>query len=235
MLHILNSKQTQKKKPKVKGKPFNPNFDGNLLAWYDGDTLATDPANTWSDRSTNNFDLTLFNAPSIINNAINGHDALRFDGINQYGQNIDAGFIRNQPQTVYVVFKEITWTIFDTVFNGTGVANQQALYQETITPQLNMFAGNSAPISNPNFVLNTYNIMTCLYNGANSEIRTNNNAAIVGNSGLQNAVGLTIGARYDGTNFYLNGEIAYIILRSNADTTATQNIFINFLKNRFAL
>lgn len=213
---------------------FNPlTYDaGNLVALYDGDTLNTDPAGTWGDRSANNFDLTLFNNPTIINNAINGHDALQFDGINQYAdRNLTP--ILNQPISIYIVFKQITNNFNHRIYSSN--PNTVLLYNTGLPFALDMYAGNSAPTVNPAMLINTYDIITNVFNGINSETRTNNNAANVGNSGVVNGTGFTLAAFGGGGINYGNIEIAYIILRGVADNTATQNLFINYLKNRFAL
>lgn len=232
MLPYLKNTIVQKKKNKAKGKPFNPNFDGNLLAWYDGDTLATDPANTWSDRSANNYDLTLFNAPTLVNNAINGHDALQFDGINQYGQR-GITPVLNQPLSYYVVLKQITFTANNHFFACNPVNALKLLQGFGGSPQIDM--NSIVPLTmNPNLNLNTYGIITSIFNGANSEIRNNNNAAVVGNAGVANGLGFTLGSYFSPSN-YVNAEFAFLIIRQGADNTTTQNLFINYLKNRFAL
>lgn len=229
MIFKIKATVQVKKKKKSTGKPFNPNFDGNLLAWYDGDTLNADPAGTWGDRSINNFDLTLFNNPTIVPGAINGHDALRFDGVNQRGENLLIPL--TEPITIYIVFKHITFAVPDRIFGGIS-ANSIQFLQWNASPELDMFSGNFVA-SNPNLALNNYGIFTTVFNGANSENRNNNNAAVIGNDGGINAVGLYLGTG-NGLN-YGNCEIAYVIVRNVADITATQNLFINYLKNRFAL
>jgi len=231
MLHLLN--KTVKKKSKFKpGKPFNPNFDGNLLAWYDGDTLTTDPVGTWSDSSGNGNNLSLFNGPTIINNGLNNHDTLQFDGISQYGKTLTP--VTNQPYSMYLVFKEITWVNNNAVFDDGISFTFRYLWMTGGSPNLNFFAGNNITL-NPSFILNNFNILTCVANTVNSEVRTNNNVAVVGNAGAFNGQGLTIGSDVTGLARFTNTEFAYIIIRTGADNTATQNLFINFLKTRFAL
>lgn len=230
MLHLLKTTVKIKKKYKfVPGKPFNPNFDGNLLAWYDGDTLATDPANTWSDRSGNGYNLTLFNAPTIVSPAINGHDALQFDGINQYAQ--CAILTVNQPDTIYLVAKKQLWQDGSYYFDG--LVNRQILYQVTANPNVAILATTNNLNANPDPVINNYEIMTCVFNNPNSEIRTNNNAAVIGITGNNALTNLLISESITGICW--ESTFAYMIFRQGADNTATQNIFINYLKNRFAL
>lgn len=230
----LNVAQKSRQEFSGIGHPFNPlTYDAaNLLALYDGDSLSTDPANTWSDQSVNGYDLTLFNAPAIVNLGLNGHDTLKFNGINQCGRVVIATL--GQPLTAYVAVKQITWTFANIILNSGNGITQFAMSQANVSPETTVYAGNIL-ISNPNVVLNTFDIITGVWNGANSEIRTNNNAAVIGNANLQNG-NLTFDvATRAGLGGYGNIETAYIILRSAADNTATQNIFINFLKNRFAL
>ncbi len=191
-------------------KPFNPNFDGNLLAWYDGDTLTTDPANTWSDRSGNGYNLTLFNAPTIVNNAINSHDALQFDGVNQYTQrNITPNQV--QPYSNYLVFKQITavngailWSSGNTTF-----------IQSNSAPNINMYNGLGIN-SNPDMVVNNYNIMTTIANGINSEIRTLLNVSVIGNAGGNGLTGLSqFASKYLGIERKVNNEKNTIIWAIN--------------------
>jgi hypothetical protein len=211
------------------GKPFNPlTFDtANLIALYNGDTLPTDPAGSWVDQSANGFDLTLVNGPGIVIGAINNHFALRFNGINQRG--FTAAFARNQPTTVYIVFRNVVLNngrIIDGLAVDTNIIWTQALNQ------INIFAGTNLIQAVANILI--YDIYTGVYNGVTSENRINNAAALVGNAGAGNASGLTVGSGAGGANL-CNCEIAYLILRQGADSTATQNLFINYLKNRFAL
>lgn len=231
----LTVAQRSKQDSVVAGRAaFNPlTFDAaNLLALYDGDTLNTDPAGTWSDQSANGFDLTLFNAPTIISPAINGHDALQFNGVNQYARRALTP-VRNQPTTIYIVFKHITFTVNDRIFDGTA-GTKNSLEQTGVSPNLSAIAG-VALNSNPDVILNSFDIITTVFNSINSEIRTNNNVAVIGDTGLFNDAGITLAANSTGAAGFGNCEIAYFILRTGADNTATQNIFINYLKNRFAI
>lgn len=233
MLLNIKAKITIKKKKWTPGKPFNPNFDGNLLAWYDGDTLTTDPANTWSDRSINGYDLTLVNAPTVINNAINGHDALQFDGINQYA-NRNATPVLNTPLSYYFVLKQISFVANNHFIVSAGINALKLIQGFGGSPNIDLNNGASITL-NPQLNLNNYGIITGIYdNGVNSEIRNNNNAAVTGNAGNINGSGLYLGSYLIPSNF-CNCEYAYLIIRSNKDTTTIQNLFINYLKNRFAL
>jgi hypothetical protein len=236
MLHFVKKNSNRKKNKFVPGLglPFDPlTYDSaNLLALYDGDTLSTDPANTWSDSSGNGNNLTLFNAPIIKVATLNGHDGLEFDGINQYGQN--AAMVHPQPCTNYIVLKQITWTLSNRIFDCVS-GSRLVLEQAAITPGLRLFSGGANPISNPTLGLGTFGIMTTVFNGVSSQIRTNDNVGVVGNAGTDSRVGLTLAAINTGLANFGNYECAYIIIRNGADSTAAQNSFITYLKTRFAI
>jgi hypothetical protein len=213
--------------------PFDPlTFDSaNLIALYDGDILGG--AGIWQDQSANGFDLTLVNNPQV-GPSTNGHQGIRFDGVSQYGNNNNAAFLTTQPYSIYIVFNQITWGNNLYFYDDGNLANAKTFLQVGGSPVVGTFAGVLL-VGNPDPPLNNYEIMTHIYNGANSEIRTNNNAAVIGNAGIQNGQGINVASQTAGVGNFCNCEIAYIILRSAADSTATQNLFINYLKNRFAL
>lgn len=207
---------------------FNPDFDGNLLAWYDGDLGLSNTL--WEDQSSGGNDLTLLNTPTIISPAINGHDAVRFDGVDQSG--IQGGTLSNvQPTTIYSVIDTIVYTGDYLYDSESGVERNALLQGDGI--ELDSFAGASIT-TNPNLAAGVYGIITNVFNGVNSEIRTNDSVAVTGNSGTQELIGITIGANNSRTQ-HGNVEIAYMIYRDGADSTATQNIIINYLLARFAL
>jgi len=232
MLFNIKATIEIKKKKKPGGFGFNPlNYDaGNLLALYNGDVGLDEFA--WLDQSVNGYDLTFFNNPVVVSPAINGHDAIQFDGINQYaGRALTPAF--TQPITCYVVFNELNYGINARIVTSNVGAFILTFFQTAGIPNKCIYAGNLSGTLNPAHNIFNYGIVTFQFNGANSDFRNNNNAATVENVGLDNSTGLILAADLVGN--YCNVEIAYLIIRSAADNTATQNLFINYLKNRFAL
>lgn len=210
---------------------FNPLNDANTIALYDGD-LDLSPA-SWVDQK-NAYDITMVGTPTIVDNAVNGHDAVRFDGVSQCGNNSHIGLLIAQPYTIYLVLKQITLTDNDRIIGMKG-NNLALLRQESTGSTLLLYAGGSG-IQNNQLAVGNYGIITTVWNGATSTFRINNNTAITGSIGSEvGSGGFYLCAGYTGLAQFANCEVAYMVVRSGADDTPTQDNFIEYLKNRFGL
>jgi hypothetical protein len=76
------------------------------------------------------------------------------------------------------------------------------LYQQGTTPNMSLFAGSSAPSSNPDPALNTWSVVQTFFSGASSFITTDANAPVTGNPGAGNMGGVTLGARGGAGSFF---------------------------------
>lgn len=121
-----------------------------------------------------------------------GGNYLTFDGSNDYLK--AAAFALSQPETVYFVGSQVTWTVNDTLYDGnTDITG--ALYQALSTPEIRMGAG-SATSSNAGFAVATNGIITGVFNNAGYVLRVNRNATSTGGTlGASNMNGFTLGAR----------------------------------------
>lgn len=202
------------------GAEWKPtDLDANTLVYYDGNEELTTV--TWeSQGGTANF--TFNDSPTMVANATPKRDAVRFNGTTQYGI---ATIGLTQPYTIYLVMKQVSWTLNDRVFADKDVALRSLLSQAGTTPNMEMFSGLN---TNPDLAVGDYGIITCVFNGASSKIRTNLSAEVTGNSGTNSATGITLAAYYNQSQ-PSNIEVAYIVVRTGADNTATQNIMINNL------
>lgn len=147
---------------------------------------------------------------------INADGTLTFDGTADYMKT--AAFTLNQPETVYLVGKQVTWTGYEYILDGDTTASI-ALFQTTATPQICWFAGTE--IATGALALNTKAIITGVINGASSSITINSSAPTTGNAGSNNAGGFTV-ARQGGAAAYGNIEVDEIIIRKTADSAALQ-------------
>jgi hypothetical protein len=166
--------------------PFLESFVASLnpAAWYK--YLAEIDTSGWGDQSGNGNDMEFFNSPTVDANGAT------FNGTNQYGQ---ASFTLNQPNSVYVLGKQITWTSGDRWFNGFS-GNMLLLQAGTATPALRMNAG-SAITNEAGLTLNTYGVVSCVFNNASGVLQVNNATPTAGVVGAGNGGGIVLAA--DGT------------------------------------
>ena len=209
---------------------LDPDFDGNALAWYDGNVGLSDAQ--WNDQSAGGHDIVFANSPTIVSNATPLRDAVRFDGINQNG--LVTTPVTIQPFTIYVVLNTLVWTIAKRVWDDGVVAVSKILSLQGSTPNLAFEAGFTNLSTDPDLAVGTWGVYTCVANGVSSEIRTNLNVPIVGNAGALNSSGIKLASSLLNVQYW-NGELGYLIIRTGADSTAVQNYIINGLKEACGL
>jgi len=206
--------------------------DGNTVAWYDSQLLRTitkdgsDFVSRWNDRLGSGHDLIQAvgtNQPKWF--SVNG---ILFDGIDNFMKT--AAFTFDQPEMIYIVFKQITWTNTERIFDGFNNVSM-LMSQSGITPELNIFAGAASP-NDGSLPINTFGIVRALYNGVNSSLQINENAKWTGNAGASNAGGLTIGAQSSGALFG-NIQLKEFIGRKIADGAVDDAAIFNYLKNKY--
>jgi len=196
----------------------------NQVAWFRKNTgiVGAGFCSQWTDQSGLNHHLlqaTGANQPSIP-----GDGTLLFDGVIQFMK--CAGFTLIQPETVYLRFKQVTWTSNDFVFDGDSTATG-ALAQRGSTPGLEIVAANSVA-NNTGVAVNTYASVACVFNGASSLIQVNNNAPTTGDIGAGNMGGFTLGAI--GANIlFANIQVAEVIIYNVAHNQATRDAIIAYL------
>lgn len=199
-------------------QPFYPNQLGSLAFWFRygvGITVTGAGVSTWADQSGNSRDLlqgTDTNRPPLQSDG-----SILFDGVDNF---LKCGtFTLNQPNTVIILCKQITWTSVDYIIDG-HTDNTLGLFQQTATPRLTMNAGATAPTTLA-LALDTYGAIGCVFNGASSLLQVNAGAAATGDAGAGNAAGLTLGAHGGGADGYANIQVkelfGYSVALSQAD------------------
>jgi hypothetical protein len=138
----------------------------------------------------------------------------------------------DQPEFIIMVFRQVTWTNNDTVFDG-ATANKGKVVQSATTPGLVGYAG-AASAQNNNLAVNTWGIMRCLFNGVSSKLQINVTAATTFNCGTAHMGGFTLGARGDNTLFG-NIEVKEIIGLDVAPTSDYETSLYNVVKRRNGL
>ena len=133
-----------------------------------------------------------------------------------------SAFTFNQPETIYLVGKQISWTSDEHIFDGNAL-DSGTFYQINLsTPDVGIYAGGASGVAtNSNFALGPYAIATVVINGASSSVQINRTTATTGNPGAANMGGFSLGA--DGNNLrFANFQAKEVILRSVADSAATR-------------
>lgn len=196
-------------------------LDGNTVAWYGqglGITVTGAGVSKWADQLGSGHDLA------------QGTDAARppfaadgsigpFNGTAHYLK--ASAFTLNQPESVYLVWKQITATDQDGVFDG-NAANSMLLQQLLGAGKMGIYSGLSVDESSATMPLDTYGITTCVFNGASSLLQQNAGTAVTGNAGANNAGGLTLGAYATADGKFANIQVKEMIVRSSADSAATR-------------
>lgn len=167
---------------------------------------------------------TAANQPILTTAAAGNY--LTFDGSNDYLK--AAAFALNQPESVYFVGSQISWTSTDRMTDG-NAGGSMMIRQVIGTPQIGIGAGSS--INGASLPLGTNGVITGVFNGASSSLRINRGTALTGDVGAANGGGLTLGAANDGT---LNANITAqeVLVYSGAHDKATQDRVIAYLANR---
>jgi len=210
--------------------------DGSTVAWYIADNLTTitkdgaDLVSRWNDYLGSGHDLI---QATGTNQPLWSSDGILFDGVDNFMKT--AAFTYVQPEMIYMVFKQVTWTLYDRIFDGNIVSTGQLAQRET-TPNLLYFAGGGGgDCEDPgNLAVNTWGIIRMLFNGASTKFIINETTPITCFPGLSNMGGFTLGARGDDVS-WSNIEVKEIILRNVDDTDANETDIYNYLKNKYGL
>lgn len=198
---------------------------GSPAGWWAADQITGlsdgDPVGTWPDLSGNNNHLVQAvgaSKPTYKTGIQNGLPILRFDGLNDFIG--PATFAMTQPETVFVVLKQTTWTLDDAPIDGSTM--YMILAQRATTPRFSIY-GAAWGCENSALAIGSFGILTALWNGASSYIRINGGNQVTGNAGAGfDGGGIMAGRRHDVGAFYFDGDIAEIVAY-NSNETPTDN------------
>lgn len=209
-----------------------PLYDGNTIGWwrsYMGATWdSTNGVSQLLDASGGHPLTNTVNAamPVRLPASVNGRDTLFFDGSDDYLRTID--FTLNQPCTMYLLTRPITWTANDRIFAG---KTDGYIYQNTAYPSYAMRTGGSVGPSRGEIGTNTIRIITMVWNGASSTLNVDGWPVQGGDPGSGNFGGITLAAG-TAANFQSHQEFMEMIVRNNADTnTLTRLAIQKYLAN----
>ena len=158
--------------------------------------------------------------------------SITFDGTNDYMK--APAFALSQPETVYFVGKQVTWTA-DRYFYDSFTADRMALIQRTSSPNLRIYSTPNYGGQNGDMAVGTLAVSCAVYNGSNSLHRINRNASIAGPSvGTGAALGFTLGSS-GVPNAFANITVSEILIFSAAHDKATQDRVIQYLGRKWGI
>lgn len=198
----------------------------NLKLWCrQGVGITTDTGvSQWDDQSGNGNHLK--QATGANQPALQGNGSILFDGLTHFLK-ADA-FTLVQPETIYLLGKQVTWTNTDRIFDG-NVINTGLIIQTGTTPNLAAYAGSFSGQSS-DLVLDTYGIIAVVFNGASSVFQIDDNTPITGDFGAANMGGFTLGANGSSLQFG-NIQVKEVLIYSEDHDAVTRAQVISFLQS----
>jgi hypothetical protein len=203
--------------------PVLPNQEA-WFQWGVGITEAGQGVSVWADQSGNGRDLLQGTDGARPPKQTDG--SILFNGTDEFLK--CSGFTLNQPTTVYLVAKQVTWTDLDGIFDGDAIGSG-LLRQRTASPRLQINAGSDVSEAVGGWTVDTYAVIAVIFNGADSLIRVNASITASGDAGAGNMGGFTLGVYGDGTTNPGNIQVKEVLLYSGAHTTLEQDGVINYL------
>jgi len=205
------------------------------LAWQDA--AKTVPCTnstlvyTGEDKSGSGNDViqaTETKRPTYLTNQINGHPCWRFDGNDDMLVSGDA-FSWPHPNVIYIVFKQITWTVVDFVYDAVLVDAGMGLFQNIASPNLYIHNGVPVLMEDP-LAIGTWGAVKCVFTGgADSSIRLNMGTPTVGNAGNFSPGGFRLGRLGNTDIFYGNIDVAEVIGYGAVPSLEDDALIMNYL------
>jgi hypothetical protein len=196
--------------------------DEYTKGWYHFGTVTkdvNDSVTVWDDQSANENDLTYYNtkpnytATGILLNGTSQSIGTVLDTI-------------NQPHMIYIVFEQVTHTIFDNIISGTA-SGQLRFSQADPSPSIVINAGAQFGTTGLNTA--TMAVVRIKINGVNSAIQVNNTAATTGNAGTNIIAGIWLGVRRSNSDRYANIRVRELIIRSKIDSAGDEDMLYRWL------
>lgn len=178
----------------------------------------------WADQSGNGRHLKQATATNQPAKQADG--SILFDGVDNYLK-CDA-FTLNQPESIYLLMKQATWTEGDTIFDG-NAANTGRLFQTVGSPQLRFRTSSGFVANNSGLALDTYGVLSCVANGAGSSVQVNHGTPTTGTLDADNMAGFTLCAAGNATGF-VNAQVKEVIVFAAAHGAATRARVISYLR-----
>jgi len=210
----------------IGGAGFLPSDLANLELWTkfnSGITVTGAGVSQWDDVSGNGNHLKQGADTNMPSEEVDG--SILFDGVDNFLK-ADA-FTLVQPETVYILLKQMSWASLDYIYDGNSAASM-TLIQHTSTPKIAAYAGLFSSDSG-DLALGSHGSVVAVFNGASSVLQIDNNTPITGDFGSNDGGGFTLGCNGNTTVNYSNLLVQEVIVYSAAHDAATRAQVIAYL------
>jgi hypothetical protein len=219
------------------GGEYPEELDNNTVAMYLYDesstfTMTVDHptyVEEWRDYFESGNDLDLVPVVWVERPVLNANGIL----FNGEGAFLGGVYTLNQPITIYIVFKQVTWSRWDFVFDGNNASEYGSLQQGSTdnSGYLRLYAGTVLQ-DDGDLALDTYGIVRVILNGESSSLQINKNTAVTGNAGSNDMAGFYLGSN-GGGSYNSNIEVKAVIIRSVVDDGTTQSTIYDWLEEKY--
>ncbi|MDD5571188.1 MAG: PKD domain-containing protein, partial [Bacteroidales bacterium] len=218
---------------------FTPRLISCAKLWLSADSGAVvnvDSVYEWIDRSGSNNDATQSLAnkkPLLVNNVINNKPVVRFDGTDDYM--LINPFVQSQPITVIAVWSVHTNPVGSAayLFDGIGMDANRILFNYNDGHSGYDFAAgidNYINVSPPPFT----KINSLIYNTTSSRLYENGILKGTVSVGTNSLTGITIGAPYNLSCCWLDGDIAEMIVYCSSLNDSDRTKVEQYLDYKYA-
>lgn len=177
----------------------------------------------WSDQSGNNRHL--LQATGTNQPALQSDGSILFDGVDNFMK--CTAFTLVQPETVYILMKQVGWTNDTYFFNGNAIGTG-GLQQITSSPLFRPIAA-AANGNNGDLAIGVYGVVSTVLNGASSLTQVNNNASVTANVSTGDMGGFTLADRSGAGANAANIQVKEVIVYPTAHDAATRAAVVSYL------
>lgn len=233
---------------------FAPSMYPGLQLWLNADSVIKDASNNvveWSDLSNNSYNIsqsTTSNQPKQIQNQLNGHALIQFDGANDY---LDGGDIldlelNNHELFIFCKNNSAQATFLSKNNSSVSLSGGYSFNINANTLQY-IYNDNGMKLISTAFPLSQYQIIKATNDRLNNNNKLFLNQILKGSIGINSSInmnstcnfligafGNAVGSTPPIGGFYLNGEIGDIIIYNTPLTEAQQQTVETYIQNKYA-
>ena len=220
-----------------------PPVTAGLQLWFEADSLSgPDGAaiSSWSDESGFGRNLTAQPGSEALlrKNAVNGRNALEFNGTTSLMKTYGSTFTIAQPDTFFIVYRSAdpNTNTRAFVFDSTNSSLRQVLGRPSLGAE-RMYANIDMDSSGVTYPFAGYDLWSGTFSGASSTMYRDGTLVRTGNAGGSSLSGFTVGGLSSGSIYgydMSHSYVAEILVYSGALTSAQTASMTDWLNQKYA-